>query len=192
MPLFELFKFSRYELMQLCWQESPDDRPSFSQLRDKLEEMMQVDNPYLDLSNLDESRAYYNVPSFNSANEETTDSALSGDEQAQISKDSRSESNVTMELENEDNEMENARVLKLQPSLETDQTATGQSVEATMNPFNTQAYPRGVSNLKDVKINLDDLEKQLYRSKNRNFVLWGLSVTVFIPCLLDETGCNKG
>lgn len=192
MPLFELFKFSRYELMQLCWQESPDDRPSFSQLRDKLEEMMQVDNPYLDLSNVDESRAYYNVPSFNSANEETTDSALSDDEQAQISKDSRSESNVTMELENEDNEMENARVLKLQPSLETDQTATGQSVEATMNPFNTQAYPRGVSNLKDVKINLDDLEKQLYRSKNRNFVLWGLSVTVFIPCLLDETGCNKG
>lgn len=171
MPLFELFKFSRYELMQLCWQESPDDRPSFSQLRDKLEEMMQVDNPYLDLSNVDESRAYYNVPSFNSANEETTDSALSDDEQAQISKDSRSESNVTMELENEDNEMENARVLKLQPSLETDQTATGQSVEATMNPFNTQAYPRGVSNLKDVKINLDDLEKQLYRSKNRNFVL---------------------
>ena len=37
---------------------------------------MQKDNPYLDFSVLDESRDYYNVPSFNSLNEESADDEL--------------------------------------------------------------------------------------------------------------------
>ncbi|XP_067031687.1 uncharacterized protein [Acropora muricata] len=62
-----------YEMMIECWKESPESRPSFTQLRDSLEAIMQKDNPYLDLRAVDESRAYYNVPSFHSIGEELSD-----------------------------------------------------------------------------------------------------------------------
>ena len=42
---------------------------------------MQKDNPYLDLSALDESKEYYNVPSFNSLMEESTDDLFDKDDQ---------------------------------------------------------------------------------------------------------------
>lgn len=59
--------------MTECWKESPESRPSFTQLRETLEAIMQKDNPYLDLQAVDESRAYYNVPSFHSIGEESSD-----------------------------------------------------------------------------------------------------------------------
>ena len=59
--------------MTECWKESPESRPSFTQLRDSLEAIMQKDNPYLNLSAVDESRAYYNVPSFHSIDKESSD-----------------------------------------------------------------------------------------------------------------------
>ena len=65
--------FYSYEMMIECWKESPESRPSFTQLRDSLEAIMQKDNPYLDLRAVDESRAYYNVPSFHSIGEELSD-----------------------------------------------------------------------------------------------------------------------
>ena len=67
------FNFSSYKMMTECWQENPEKRPTFTQLRESLETMMQKDNPYLDLTAVDESRAYYNVPSFNSIMEESSD-----------------------------------------------------------------------------------------------------------------------
>lgn len=49
-----------------CWQEFPDDRPTFTDLTLKLEEMMMRNNPYFDPNSVDESRDYYHVPSFKS------------------------------------------------------------------------------------------------------------------------------
>lgn len=58
--------------MLQCWNESPELRPSFTQLKEDLETMMIKDTPYLpvDFRSLDESSAHYNVPSFNSITEE--------------------------------------------------------------------------------------------------------------------------
>ncbi|XP_031561073.1 uncharacterized protein LOC116297063 isoform X2 [Actinia tenebrosa] len=58
-----------YCMMVRCWKEKPEDRPTFVQIREKFEEMMMRDNPYFDPSSVDESRDYYNVPSFNSIGE---------------------------------------------------------------------------------------------------------------------------
>ena len=60
------FVSNSYAIMAKCWKENPDERPSFTQLREDLENMMIVDKPYLDFDGFDESREYYNVPSFHS------------------------------------------------------------------------------------------------------------------------------
>lgn len=62
-----------YEMMTDCWKQSPERRPTFTELRESLETMMQKDNPYLDLSAVDESKEYYNEPSFHSLTEESSD-----------------------------------------------------------------------------------------------------------------------
>ncbi|CAH3176309.1 unnamed protein product [Porites lobata] len=51
-----------YELMTDCWKEEPRSRPSFFQMIEKLEVMMQSDAPYLDLNKHNEDHPYYNVP----------------------------------------------------------------------------------------------------------------------------------
>ncbi|XP_073250482.1 receptor-type tyrosine-protein kinase FLT3-like [Porites lutea] len=51
-----------YELMTECWKEDPRDRPSFYQMIEKLEIIMQKDAPYLDVNKHDEDHPYYNVP----------------------------------------------------------------------------------------------------------------------------------
>ena len=63
-------------MMTDYWKENPDDRPNFTQIRERLEEMMQKDKPYLDFSVFDESKDYYNVPSFNSLNGKSVDDDL--------------------------------------------------------------------------------------------------------------------
>ena len=73
-------------MMTDCWMENPDDRPNFTQIRERLEEMMQKDKPYLDFSVLDESRDYYNVPSFNSLNGKSADDDLFDKENDEVSK----------------------------------------------------------------------------------------------------------
>ena len=45
-----------------CWKEEPRSRPSFYQLIEKLEVIMQRDAPYLDLNKHNEDHPYYNVP----------------------------------------------------------------------------------------------------------------------------------
>ena len=44
-----------------CWKEEPRSRPSFNQLIEKLEVIMQRDAPYLDLNKHNEDHPYYNV-----------------------------------------------------------------------------------------------------------------------------------
>lgn len=48
--------------MTECWTEHPPSRPSFFQVIDKLEVIMQRDTPYLDLNKHIEAHPYYNVP----------------------------------------------------------------------------------------------------------------------------------
>ena len=45
-----------------CWKEEPRSRPSFFQMIEKLEVIMQRDAPYLDLNKHNENHPYYNVP----------------------------------------------------------------------------------------------------------------------------------
>lgn len=65
--------FYRYKMMLDCWQDNPENRPTFTQIRENLEAIMQKDNPYLDLTSMDESRAEYNAQSFNSIPEQSDD-----------------------------------------------------------------------------------------------------------------------
>ncbi|XP_073256390.1 platelet-derived growth factor receptor alpha-like isoform X1 [Porites lutea] len=51
-----------YELMADCWKEEPRSRPSFYQLIEKLEVIMERDAPYLHLNEHNEDRPYYKVP----------------------------------------------------------------------------------------------------------------------------------
>ena len=59
--------------MHDCWQDNPENRPTFTQIRETLENIMQRDNPYLDLTAVEESHVEYNVPCFDSMAEESDD-----------------------------------------------------------------------------------------------------------------------
>ena len=54
--------FFRYEIMLECWQEHANDRPTFSQLRNKFSTLLlaNADDPYMVLE-VDDEKAYYNV-----------------------------------------------------------------------------------------------------------------------------------
>ena len=65
--------FYSYKMMQDCWQDNPENRPTFTQIRESLETIMQKNNPYLDLTAVDESQAEYNVQSFDIMEEESSD-----------------------------------------------------------------------------------------------------------------------
>ena len=56
--------------MTQCWKENPSERPKFTELRQRFEELLQEDSPYMDFSNLDNSKDCYLVPSFNSADDD--------------------------------------------------------------------------------------------------------------------------
>lgn len=50
-------------MMRKCWRDKPLDRPSFSELRDTLEQMMLQENPYLELWDELEAQDSYHFPS---------------------------------------------------------------------------------------------------------------------------------
>ena len=52
----------RYELISDCWKEDPRSRPSFFQLIQKMEVIMERDAPYLDVNKDNEAHSYYNLP----------------------------------------------------------------------------------------------------------------------------------
>ena len=43
-----------------CWNDDPNERPSFSEMIPTLERMMTADTPYYDFTLLDESQECYN------------------------------------------------------------------------------------------------------------------------------------
>ena len=47
--------------MKDCWRQDPDERPSFSQLFDSLEQLILQEVDYFDFDKLDESKDYYAV-----------------------------------------------------------------------------------------------------------------------------------
>lgn len=45
--------------MRNCWKQDPDERPSFQQLLDSIEELILQEVDYFDFDKLDESKDYY-------------------------------------------------------------------------------------------------------------------------------------
>ena len=146
-------------MMTDCWMENPDDRPNFTQIRERLEEMMQVDNPYLDFSVLDESRDYYNAPSFNSLNDESTDDELFDKESDELFKNGHDGNS----LGEDSHKTETASLSNSIPGLEMDQDIDPDDVNKI--DFNNSALR------KDVKVNVEALEMALYRPGRRGIVL---------------------
>lgn len=55
----------RYDIMMYCWQEDPLQRPTFTELREHLEDIMTQGSRYFSFD-IDEKNVYYNVASFKS------------------------------------------------------------------------------------------------------------------------------
>ena len=72
------FSLDSYSVMKACWLEDPLKRPSFTDIREKFEELISEGTPYVEL-NLDNSNPYYNVASFMSV-ENSTAASLSDDD----------------------------------------------------------------------------------------------------------------
>ncbi|XP_073248537.1 receptor-type tyrosine-protein kinase FLT3-like [Porites lutea] len=135
-----------YQMMQDCWQENPENRPDFTTLRESLETMMQKDNPYLDLTAVDESRAYYNVPSFNSITEESADDECDSDVEMFV-------------LETTEKPKEGIR--------DQDLTSIDQSQDYRDNDNENQQKESSAKDSQDpldVVINFNELERSIYRT----------------------------
>ena len=52
---------SSYTLMTDCWKKDPDERPSFEELVERVEQMLLREVEYFDLNKMDESKDYYRV-----------------------------------------------------------------------------------------------------------------------------------
>lgn len=117
---------------------------------------MQKDNPYLDFSVLDESRAYYNVPSFNSVMEESTDDDLFDKDDHECHQDSN----------------ENAELVNSKPDEDTKgnmgKLELTEEKKNNVNTENDDGYCKiDDKGLADVKINFDDLQRSLCRPTRR-------------------------
>ena len=56
--------------MMKCWHEIPTKRPSFTELREDLEEIMTANDKYCTLL-IDENSSYYHYPSFKSFSDDS-------------------------------------------------------------------------------------------------------------------------
>ena len=52
---------SSYSLMLDCWRQDRDERPSFQELFERLEQLMIQEVDYFDFDKVDESKDYYQV-----------------------------------------------------------------------------------------------------------------------------------
>ena len=152
--------------------ESPDERPNFTQIRERLEAMMQKDNPYLDFSVLDESRDYYNVPSFNSLEEETSDDEKLDKDEADASQETLLED---QEDENKSLEDSNRNELTTMEEAFKRLDKDGDKYDPTsVTGFtfdNNNLGGKNFRDLKDVRVDLEAIELSLYRPGNRAIVL---------------------
>lgn len=136
--------------MTKCWMESPNERPTFTKIREDMEIMMQKDNPYLDFNVLDESRDYYNVPSFKSAEEvETVDT-----DKIEVNDNIGASHNV-----GSDNRIGGRITSEGTPCNLSDSNNTTGHVDMDIN--------ENCKERNDTKVNLEAIELSLYRPRKR-------------------------
>ena len=51
-----------YSMILDCWRQDQDERPSFQELVERLEQLMLQEVEYFDFDKVDESKDYYHVP----------------------------------------------------------------------------------------------------------------------------------
>ncbi|KAJ7383417.1 hypothetical protein OS493_028093 [Desmophyllum pertusum] len=51
-----------FSMMLDCWRQDQDERPSFQELVERLEQLMLQEVEYFDFDKVDESKDYYHVP----------------------------------------------------------------------------------------------------------------------------------
>lgn len=130
--------------------ESPNERPTFTKIREDLEIMMQKDNPYLDFDVLDESRDYYNVPSFNSAEEvENVDA-----DEKEVNDNTEASPYI-----GSDNTVRERTTSGVTPCNLVDSNNTADQVDMDVN--------ENCEELIDPKVNLEAIELSLYRPRKR-------------------------
>ena len=153
-------------MMTDCWMENPDDRPNFTQIRERLEEMMQKDNLYLDFSVLDKSRDYYNVPSFNSLNEGSAEDELFDKESDEILMNGNDSNNLREGKTSEDPyKDETAPLTNSKQLLKMDQDID--PVDVSRIDFNNSSNSLCDENFrdcKDVKVDIEVLEMASYHT----------------------------
>lgn len=133
---------------------------------------MQKDNPYLDFSVLDETRDYYNVPSFNSLMDESVDDELFDKDSEELLKDENDDITSVEEdkLMEDSNRNEIAPLPK--PTKSPEKEANIESVDVNKIEFNNSTFHGGdFHDLKDIKVDIDALEMALYRPGSRGIVL---------------------
>ena len=65
-----------YTMMLDCWKQNSDERPSFQELLERLEQLMLQEVDYFDFNKVDESKDYYQVQE--SKTEENDDNGNGG------------------------------------------------------------------------------------------------------------------
>lgn len=162
-----------YNLMRECWLENPFDRPTFTLIRERLEEMMQKDNPYLDFSVLDESRDYYNVPSFNSLIDESEDDVFEKEEGYELLEEDHKEKIIE-----KDQPLKDSNKNEIAPSPKSSkfpgEEENNEPVDVDKIEFNNIAFQsKDFNDLKEEKVDFDALEMALYRhgGRHRSIVL---------------------
>ena len=118
---------------------------------------MQKDNPYLDLSALDETKEYYNVASYNSLTEESTDDLFDKDDQDYRQDSSNGNEQLGSEKPIGDSNGNDVKSFA--------------KIEENKNTKNTVACD-GYGKIddrggKNVKINIDEIEMSGYRPAAR-------------------------
>ncbi|CAH3043290.1 unnamed protein product [Pocillopora meandrina] len=159
-----------YKMMRECWLENPFDRPTFTLIRERLEEMMQKNNPYLDLSVLDESQDCYNVPSFNSLVDESEDEVFDKEEGYDLLEEDHKEI-----INDKDQPIKDSNKNETAPSQKSSkfpgEEENDEPVDVDKIDFNNIAFQSNdLNNLKEVKVDFDALEMALYRHSGRRFV----------------------
>ena len=73
------FGFARYDIMLHCWNEDPLQRPTFTELREHLDDIISAGDKYLTFD-INEENTYYNVASFKSVSSENEEDEMLVDE----------------------------------------------------------------------------------------------------------------
>ena len=74
--------------MLKCWHENPKERPSFSDLKETFEGLLSESEGYIDFDEIREDNLFYQVPSFNSQDDDFNEQHPDDEESGNNNKDS--------------------------------------------------------------------------------------------------------